>query len=103
MGMSCGWFRPIAGTHQEGNPRPPCVLPRYACVDSHGLPVVLTGYLLHVTSSASYGHIHKALRGQCGGQEFQNYFIVVIHGCYQVGTSIHVKSNFIDLLYTNLN
>ena len=26
MGMSCGWFRPITGTHQEGNPRPPCDL-----------------------------------------------------------------------------
>ena len=26
IGMLCEWFRPIAGTHQEGNPRPPCVL-----------------------------------------------------------------------------
>ena len=27
IGMLCGWLRPIPGTHQEGNPRPPCVLP----------------------------------------------------------------------------
>ena len=26
-GILCEWFRPIAGTHQEGEPRPPCVLP----------------------------------------------------------------------------
>ena len=27
IGILCEWFRPIVGTHQEGNPRPPCVLP----------------------------------------------------------------------------
>ena len=27
IGMLCGWFRPIEGTLQEGNPRPLCVLP----------------------------------------------------------------------------
>ena len=30
IGILCEWFRPIAGTHQEDNPRPPCVLPHLA-------------------------------------------------------------------------